>query len=102
MEVLVEKNWQALKDLCRKYHVSRMDIFGSAAVGTASESSDIDLLVEFDDSISDHRFDNYFELLRELQQMFGRHVDLVESGGLRNPYFIRRMNETRRQIYVAS
>jgi predicted nucleotidyltransferase len=102
MENVVEKNRQAIEDVCRKYHVKRMDIFGSAAMGDATESSDIDFLVEFDDSVSKHRFDNYFELLRELRQMLGRDVDLVEPGGLRNPYFIRRMNETRRQVYVAS
>jgi hypothetical protein len=37
-----------------------------------------------------------------LVSLFGRSVDLVEPGGMRNPYFINRVNETRRMIYAAS
>lgn len=103
MEAFIEQNRQILADLCRKYHVSRLDVFGSAAVGDFDESSsDIDFLVEFNQTVNDRRFDNYFELLRELERLFGRTVDLVEPGGLRNPYFIRRVNETRKQVYAAT
>ena len=42
------------------------------------------------------------KIARELRQLFGRPVDLVEPGGLRNPYFIKRVNQTRRMIYGAS
>lgn len=103
MEAFIEQNRQILADLCRKYHVSRLDVFGSVAVGDFDESSsDIDFLVEFNQTVNDRRFDNYFELLRELERLFGRNIDLVEQGGLRNPYFIRRVNETRRQVYAAT
>ena len=103
MESLIEIHHDALLELCRKYHVFRLEVFGSAASGDFDElRSDIDFLVEFDDSVRERRFDNYFELLEELKQLFGRPVDLVEQGGPRNPYFIRRVNETRRPIYVAS
>ena len=102
MEALIEKNRQSLVNLCRKYHVRRLDVFGSAAVGDFDiSSSDIDFLVEFDGTVEKRRFDNYFELLEELRLLFKKPVDLVEPGGLHNPYFIRRVNETRRQIYVS-
>ncbi len=91
-----------LPELCRRHYVKRLDIFGSAATGELKESSDIDLLVEFDEEVNPRRFDNYFEFLRELEKLFGRHVDLVESGGLRNPYFIREVDATKRSIYAAS
>jgi len=32
----------------------------------------------------------------ELKELFGRPIDLVEPGGLRNPYFIESVNQTRR------
>jgi len=102
MEAIIEKNRQAIAGLCRKYHVARLDVFGSLVVGDFSESSDVDFLVEFDNRVEQHRFDNFFELLRALEQLFGRRVDLVEEGGLRNPYFIRRVSETRRPVYVAA
>lgn len=102
MVSLIDKHRKALVDLCQKHHVRRLDVFGSAATGDFDRSSDIDFLVEFDSKINPRRFDNYFDLYRALEQLFGRRIDLVEPGGLRNPYFIRRVNETRRQIYVSS
>jgi predicted nucleotidyltransferase len=50
MTHVLEGYRQGLADLCRKYRVRRLDVFGSAARGDFDEeSSDVDLLVEFDD-----------------------------------------------------
>lgn len=47
----LEGHRQALADLCRKHRVRRLDVFGSAPRGDFNEeASDVDLLVEFDDS----------------------------------------------------
>ena len=102
MESIIEKNRKAIAELCRKHHVVRLDVFGSFAAGDFGESSDLDLFVEFDTGVNQRRFDNFFELLRAMEQLFNRRVDLVEAGGLRNPYFIKRLNQTRRPIYAAS
>lgn len=101
MVSLIDKNRQALIELCRAYHVRRLDVFGSAATDDFDSSSDIDFLVEFEDTVGPRRFDNYFDLRRALEKLFARQVDLIEPGGLRNPYFIRQVNTTRRQIYAA-
>jgi len=102
MESVIEKNRQAIAELCRRHHVARLDVFGSLVAGDFNESSDIDFLVEFDTDVNRRRFDNFFELLRAMERLFNRRVDLVEAGGLRNPYFIKRVNETRKPIYAAS
>lgn len=103
MTRIIEQNKDKLIELCRKYHVCELDVFGSAATGEFSEqTSDIDLLVEFDGSVRANRFDNFFALLDELRELFKRPVDLVEPGGLRDPYFIDAVNRTRRKIYAAS
>jgi uncharacterized protein len=103
MTAIIEENRAKLTELCRKYHVSRLDVFGSAATGDFRDTtSDVDLLVEFDDSVKADRFHNFFALREELQGLFGRPVDLVEPGGLRNPYFVKSVNETRRSVYAAS
>ena len=91
-----------LLDLCRRHYVRCLDVFGSAATGEMKESSDIDLLVEFDEQVNPRRFDNYFEFLRSLEKLFGWRVDLVEAGGLRNPYFIREVETTKRRILSIS
>ncbi|MHC4166284.1 MAG: nucleotidyltransferase family protein [Planctomycetota bacterium] len=102
MVSIIDKNRDELIELCRAHHVKRLDVFGSAATGDLDSSSDIDFLVEFDDAVAPRRFDNYFDLHRALEGLFARQIDLVEPGGLRNPYFIRQVNATRRQIYAAS
>ncbi len=102
MVSIIEDNQKELEALCRRYHVRRLDVFGSAAVGQLRDDSDIDFLVEFDDTIRDTRFDTFFGLLNALRELFGRPIDLVEPGGLRNPYFINDVNQTRRPVYVAS
>jgi hypothetical protein len=56
----------------------------------------------FDSTLKQNRFDNFFALLEELRKLFKRPVDLVEPGGLRNPYFIDSVNRTRKRIYDAS
>ena len=99
---IIDERREELADLCRKHHVKRLEVFGSATRADFGRGSDIDLLVEFNEDVGSSRFDNFFELQRKLAELFGRAVDLVEPGGLRNPYFIRRVNETREQIYVSS
>jgi len=102
MVSIIESRKNELFELCQKYHVKRLDVFGSAAMGDFTPSSDIDFVVEFDDSVAKRRFDNFFELLYALKKLFGRYIDLVEPGGLRNPYFAKRLEQTRRPVYVAS
>jgi len=103
MTFIVEKNKDRLFELCRKYHVVQLDIFGSAATDEFnSETSDIDFLVLFDSGLKQGRFDNFFSLLAELKTLFGRNIDLVEPQGLKNPYFIEQVNKTRKKIYAAS
>jgi len=102
MTQVIEQNRNKLAELCRKYCVSRLDVFGSAAAGDFDEqTSDIDFLVEFDKSVKQNRFDDFFALHEELQKLFNRSVDLVEPGGLKNPYFIDSVNQTRKKIYVS-
>jgi len=103
MTFIIENNRDKLIELCKKYSVVELDIFGSAATDDFDEkTSDIDFLVEFDGSVKQNRFDNFFNLLTELQQLFKRPIDLVEPGGLKNPYFIETVNQTKRRIYAAS
>ena len=100
---IIENQKDKLVFLCEKYGVSELDVFGSAAEGDFDDQrSDIDLLVSFDSSVNQNRFDNYFAFLNELQKVFGRAVDLVEVGGLKNPYFIEKVNKTKKRIYVAA
>lgn len=90
-----------LRVLCQRYGVRRLDLFGSATTNAFDpQRSDVDLLVEFDDDPA-HLFDRYFGLKESLEALYGRRVDLVSVGSLRNPYFIDAVDKTRQPVYAA-
>jgi predicted nucleotidyltransferase len=90
--------------LCQKYRVVRMYLFGSAARDDFDEkASDIDLLIAFSHEVTlDEYADNYFELMFELDELFGREVDLVTEKSLKNPYLIKSIDEDKKLIYEAA
>lgn len=48
MTQTLETHRDAVAELCRQFHVERLDVFGSAASGGFDEeTSDLDFLVEF-------------------------------------------------------
>ena len=86
----------ALADLCARYSVSRLELFGSGSRADFDvETSDLDLLVEFQDAGPAGAFDRYFDLKGELEQLFQRRVDLVEASAIRNPYFREAIEQDR-------
>jgi uncharacterized protein len=98
----IEQNRAAIAALCRRYHVKRLELFGSAATGAFDPAtSDVDFLVEFEATPAMSRADQYFGLLEALAALLRREVDLVSVNALRNPYFIRAVNETRLPLYAA-
>jgi hypothetical protein len=89
-----------IPDLCRRYGVARLELFGSATTDAFDpERSDLDFLVEFDADPAG-LFDRYFGLKESLEALYGRSVDLVTLASLRNPYFIDAVNKTRRLVYA--
>jgi hypothetical protein len=99
-KVLIDKH-QELIDLCKLFSVKKMHVFGSASTDKFNESSDIDLLIEFDDLTVEQYTDNYFELHYKLQDLFGRKIDLLTEKSLSNPYFIKRVEQTKKLVYAA-
>jgi predicted nucleotidyltransferase len=75
------------RETIRGFSVARLELFGSCVRGEATESSDLDFLVEFDQKT----FDNYMDLKFFLEELFGRNVDLVIADAvkprLRKPIF---------------
>lgn len=97
---LVASRKSQIVNLCRHYHVMRLDVFGSAVNGDfRTDESDIDFLVEFDDSVEGRSFETRFKLTEELEALFGRSVDLVDDSAIRNPYFRDELDQTRESIY---
>lgn len=99
---LIEQHRAELEDLCRRFRVQTLELFGSAADGTwDAEHSDLDFLVEFLPLEAGQLAPDYFGLLHALEDLFHRKIDLVMSRAIRNPYFLRGVNQSRRVIYAA-
>ncbi len=64
-----------LVDICKKYYIRKLSIFGSAALGTLTSESDIDILVEFDVRHVPGLF-TVCHIENELSGLLGRKVDL--------------------------
>ncbi len=85
-----------LDDFCRRHHIRKLSIFGSAIHGDFREDSDIDILVEFDpDHVPGLAF---FGMEQELSEMLGREVDLNTPQFL-SPYFRRQVMTEAETLY---
>jgi predicted nucleotidyltransferase len=71
-----------IADFCRKNQVRELALFGSAVTPRFSGTSDIDLLVAFEPGAR-VGFLTLARMQRELEELFGRKVDLVPKGGLK-------------------
>ena len=92
-----------LAAVCRRFHVRRLDAFGSAGTERFDPArSDLDFLVEFDELPPATYAENYFGLQNALESAFGRPVDLVTGAALANPYFRARIEAERRTIFQAA
>jgi predicted nucleotidyltransferase len=94
---------EQLGKLCRRFHVRRLDVFGSAARGDFDPArSDLDFLVEFDSREPNAlSFKIYFSFKESLEALFGRSVDLVEPGAMRNPYLKASIERSREPVFEA-
>lgn len=85
---------------CSKWNIREMSLFGSVLREDFSPHSDVDVLVAFEPGVSRSLFD-LVEMKDELQALFGREVDLVSQGGLRNPFRRHEILTTRQVLYAA-
>ena len=73
-----------LGEICRRYHVRKLAVFGSMLREDFRADSDVDLLIEFDPA-SRPRMVGMYQLEQELSSLFAGHkVDLV------NPKYLNR------------
>ena len=98
----IEKHRAEIEDLCRRYDVGTLDVFGSATTDAFDEHrSDVDFLVEFRRGPDGLTLGDYFALKGALEELLGRLVDLVSPARLENPFFRAGVEETREHLYAA-
>ena len=98
----IVENTDAIGQLCRRFRVRRLEVFGSATTGAFDEAtSDLDFVVEFENFGHSGYADAYFGLLEGLEALFDREVDLVVLSAVRNPYFRESIERSRTSLYAA-
>jgi uncharacterized protein len=102
MHPLIEKNRDAIANLCRRHGVRSLDLFGSILRDDFDlERSDVDVLVEFGPRAGDS-FSNFLDLKESLETLFGRSVDLVELRAVRNKRLRYYIEKSKSPVYAAA
>jgi predicted nucleotidyltransferase len=97
----IANRYGGLEQLCHRYRVRRLELFGSAARGEDRPDSDLDFLVEFEPLPRGAYADSYFGLLEALEHLFGKRVDLIVTSTIGNPYLREFIERTKRLVYAA-
>jgi predicted nucleotidyltransferase len=80
LDELVREHREEILKLAEKHGASNVRVFGSVARGEATETSDVDFLVDFP---PDYRLWDRIGLPQDLEDLLGRKVDVVLAKRLR-------------------
>jgi len=98
---LLESKRQAIEDVCSRFGVARLEVFGSALRERFKPGeSDLDLLVEFKPMEPYARVEAYFGMRDELRTLLKQEIDLVMVGAVKNVYISREIERTKQLLYA--
>jgi len=97
-DILQNRKEQFLQ-LCKSHRIKNLFAFGSSVQGEFKTESDIDLLVEMDESSPISRGELLISLWDQLEFFFQRKVDLLTNQSLQNPLLKENIDKTKRLIY---
>jgi predicted nucleotidyltransferase len=100
MDLQIEIDKPALADFCKRWRLSELALFGSVLTDEFGPQSDVDVLVTFSPD-ADWSLFELVDMSAELEGMFGRRVDLVDSRGLRNPFRRHSIQSSKRVVHAA-
>ncbi|OWP85150.1 nucleotidyltransferase [Flavobacterium davisii] len=96
---LLESHTTEIFNLCKAHKVKTLYAFGSVLTDKFNTESDIDLVVDFLPlDVLDYG-DNYYDFKFSLENTFKRNVDLLEEKAIKNPYFLKTLNQHKKLIY---
>jgi uncharacterized protein len=99
MNAEIEMHISDIEELCRKYGVTRLELFGSATGSQFDpDRSDFDLIATFAETPGIE----FVRFADELEALLGRRVDLMFNQPIKNPFLRREIDATRTVIVDAS
>lgn len=91
-----------MQEFCKQYRVRSLAAFGSVLRDDFNSQSDIDFLVDFEENDPFVYANLYFQFKKKLEALFNRRIDLVEKRAIKNSYFKKELEETKKVIYGQS
>ncbi|MFW5857431.1 MAG: nucleotidyltransferase family protein [Planctomycetota bacterium] len=89
-----------LQVFCQRWAIRELALFGSVLRDDFRPDSDVDVLVTFDEGAKRSLLDRV-RMVRELEELLGRNVDLVQERLLDNPYRRQEILRTKETVYAA-
>ena len=102
MHPAIDQHRNEISSICKRYRVSKLDVFGSAArkVDFKINSSDADFLIEFEPDVQ-VGLDQLMGIKTELEKLLGRNVDLIEPEAVLNPFVKANIQRHQESVYAA-
>jgi predicted nucleotidyltransferase len=95
----ITKHIDQINKLCNSNKVKTLFAFGSVTTENFRPDSDIDLVVDIFEMDPLSYSDNYFSLKTQLENLFHRHIDLLEQKAIKNPFLKQQIDQTKVLIY---
>jgi len=91
---------QQIEAFCRKYGVQEFSLFGSVLRDDFGPGSDVDVMLKFAPGHG-FTFENTPDIQDDLIAIFGRPVDVIEKGRIRNPIRRQSIMNSYQVVYAA-
>src|SRR2546430_1718262 len=89
-----------IEEFCHKYGVEELALFGSVLREDFGPASDVDVMLKFKTGYG-FTFENTPDIQDDLASIFGRPVDVIEKGRIRNPFRRQAIMNSYRVVYAA-
>ena len=100
---LITDNLPAIRALCEKHGVRKLEVFGSATRPDRfdPDTSDVDFVIDFLD-YGPAIVDRFFGFAEDIEMLLGRHVDFIFGDKpIKNPYLRESVDESKETIFEA-
>ena len=100
MNKIITDNSKELNILFKKNKVNKAFVFGSVLNSNFNENSDIDLIIDFENNLQPlEKGELWWNLYEELKKIFNKEIDIINESKIKNPYFLKEINSTKKLIY---
>jgi hypothetical protein len=81
-------NLPQILEILKNNHVRRAYLFGSVLTDHFNDKSDLDIIVDIDNTIDISTYGNsYWNIMFGLEDALKRKIDLITECSIKNPYF---------------